>query len=150
MTGYGVRALREEECDTIAGWRYDGRYSTYEFDGERPDGDNGYHAVVDAGDHLIGFCCFGAEARVPGVMDEPGVVDVGYGMQPDLMGQGRGRPFVDAILAFALEELEPERFRALVLDWNRRSRRACENAGFEVTGAITNDSGTFMILERKP
>lgn len=144
---YHVRDLRPEEVAEVAGWRYPDEYATYELD-EPPDPAAGYFAVEDDVGRLVGSCCFGAEARVPGVEAEPGVVDIGYGMRPDLVGQGRGRPFVAAILTFARDRYAPDRFRALVLDWNERSRAACRGAGFEEVGEVTTDQGRFVILER--
>lgn len=147
-TTYRVRTLTTDECDAIAGWRYPGRYATYDLDDGAPDPADGFFAVDDDHGRLIGYCCFGAEARVPGVDAEAHVVDVGYGMRPDLIGQGRARPFISAILTFALEHFDVERFRALVLDWNQRSVATCRRAGFEPTGEVTTDAGRFVVLER--
>lgn len=142
-----VRDLRPAEAAEVAGWRYPDEYATYELD-EPPDPAAGYFAVEDDDGHLVGYCCFGAEARVSGVEAEPGVVDVGYGMRPGLVGQGRGRTFVAAILTFARDRYAPERFRALVLDWNQRSLAACRRAGFEEVGEAATDEGRFVVLER--
>lgn len=142
-----VRPLDDGEGALIESWRYPGRYATYDFDG-RPSAALGFHAVVDD-DVLVGYCCFGAEARVPGVDEATGVVDVGYGMAPDLMGHGRGRAFLDAIVDFALRTYGPTRLRALVLDWNHRSQRALANAGFVQTDEVHVDSSRFVVLERR-
>jgi [ribosomal protein S18]-alanine N-acetyltransferase len=97
-----VRALTSEDAATIASWRYPGRYATYD-ETEVPSAARGIWAVHD-GEELVGSCCFGDAARVPGATAEPGIVDVGWGMRPDLMGQGLGREFIGAILAFARKE----------------------------------------------
>jgi ribosomal-protein-alanine N-acetyltransferase len=141
-----VRPLTDLECELIAGWRYPGRYATYEFD-HPPSAALGYHAVVDEHDALIGYCCFGAEARVPGVDATTDVIDVGYGMAPELMGHGRGRAFVDAIVGFASRTYGPAHLRALVLDWNHRSRRTLEHAGFAETGDVLVGPARFVVLE---
>lgn len=146
--GYRVRELTSDEADEIGRWTYEGRDVTYEFDDGPPDPADGYHAVEDGQGRLVGYCCFGAEARVPGIDAVPGVVDVGYGMRPDLVGQGRGRPFLAAILDHARTLEAPDRFRALVLDWNQRSRATCRNAGFTEVGEATTDQGRFVVLER--
>lgn len=144
---YRVRALTAQESDAIVGWRYEGRYATYEVD-EAPAPADGYFAVEDSRGLMVGYCCYGAEARVPGIGPEAGVVDVGYGMRPDRVGQGHARPFVAAILAFASQRFDVERFRALVLDWNQRSLAACHRAGFTQVGEVTTDAGRFVVLER--
>lgn len=148
MAGYHVRGLRSDECDEIASWHYEGRYATYEFDDGPPDPADGFFAIVDSRDQLVGYCCYGVEARVPGVDVVEAVIDVGYGMRPDLVGHGRGRRFLAAILDFGVQRFEGERFRALVLDWNHRSLAVCRNAGFEETGDVTTDLGRFIVLER--
>jgi ribosomal-protein-alanine N-acetyltransferase len=147
MNQYHVRALTASECDAIGTWRYPGRYATYAFDDGPPDPADGFFGVAD-GDRLVGYCCFGPEARVPGVEEVPGVVDVGYGMDPALVGQGRARPFVAAILDFAARQYTATTFRALVLDWNDRSRAACRNAGFAPAGEVVTDVGRFVVFER--
>jgi [ribosomal protein S18]-alanine N-acetyltransferase len=142
-----VRPLTEAHAKAIAGWRYAGRYSTYDVKGIlTPAG--GYWAVVDDGE-LVGYCCFGPPARVPGVDEENDTLDVGYGMRPDLVGQGRGREFVSAVLAFAVERFAPPRLRLLVLTWNERSRRVGEALGFEQERVASSIEGDFLVLVRK-
>lgn len=146
--GYRVRDLTSDEVDDIGRWAYEGRDATYEFDDGPPDPADGYHAVEADDGMFVGYCCFGAEARVPGIDAVPGTVDIGYGMHPDLVGQGRGRRFLAAILDHARVHEAPERFRALVLDWNQRSLATCRNAGFTEVGVVTTDQGHFVVLER--
>ena len=85
---------------------------------------------------------------MPGVAESTGVVDVGYGMAPELMGAGRGRAFVDAIVEFVVRTHGPTRMRALVLDWNHRSQRVLENAGFVETDEVRVGPACFIVLER--
>jgi [ribosomal protein S18]-alanine N-acetyltransferase len=73
--GLAVRRLTSADAEAIAGWRYPGRESTYD-ELERVTPERGYWAVT-RGDELVGKCCFGAAARVPGVEDEEGTLDVG-------------------------------------------------------------------------
>ena len=141
-----IRQLTPSEAETIAGWRYPGPYSTYDVDDPSVLGRD-HWAVIDDGS-LLGYCCFGAPARVDGAHEEPGVLDVGYGMAPDLMGGGRGHRFVEAILAFALEEYRPERLRVYVLDWNERSKSVAERHGFEAASHLENAEGRFLVLAR--
>jgi RimJ/RimL family protein N-acetyltransferase len=137
-----VRELSDADVRDIVTWRYEGRYATYDVTGGVSPG-LGYFAV-DHEARLVGYCCFGAEARVPGVDEEPGTLDVGYGMRPELMGRGLGRSFVGSILAFGVSRFEPSRLRMLVLRWNERSRRTAERHGFAVVGA----QGDFDVLAR--
>ena len=138
-----LRPLTDADAAELVRWRYPGRYSTYNFAG---DEDLSSHYAAEEDDALVGYCCFGAEARVDGMRDEPGVLDVGWGLRPDLMGQGRGPAFIETILTLAGELYGPERFRVAVLDWNERSQRAALSAGFEASGAV--QGGRFLLFER--
>jgi ribosomal-protein-alanine N-acetyltransferase len=141
-----VRPLTEADGEAIAGWRYPGRYSTY----DAHEVFTPAHAAwaVDDGAELVGFCCFGHEARVPGVGEEAGTLDVGYGMRPDLMGRGIGRTFVGAILDFGIREFSPRRLRLLILDWNERSRRVAEALGFTQERVAPSTEGNFIVMVR--
>jgi ribosomal-protein-alanine N-acetyltransferase len=141
-----VRRLTESDAAAIATWRYPGRYATYDV-GEIVNPERGFWAVDHDAD-LVGYCCFGNEARVPGVVEEDGVLDVGYGMRPDLMGHGLGGVFVEAILDFALERHTPQRLRLLILDWNDRSRRVAETLGFQRQGVQKSPGGDFLVMTR--
>jgi [ribosomal protein S18]-alanine N-acetyltransferase len=141
-----VRGLVSADAEAISTWRYPGRDSTYDVNHVVAP-ELGYWAV-SRGDELVGYCCFGLAARVPGVDEEEGTLDVGYGLRPDLVGQGLGRAFVRAILAFADREIAPARFRLLILDWNRRSQKVAAALGFREEGSVTSDEGRFLVLTR--
>jgi [ribosomal protein S18]-alanine N-acetyltransferase len=141
-----VRALRRAESATIASWRYPGGYSTYDVDDPSILARD-HWAVTDAGE-LVGYCCFGAPARVAGAEEEPGAVDVGYGMAPDRMGRGHGHRFVAAVLDFALERYDPMRFRLYVLEWNKRSRKVAERHGFTLESVLESSEGRFVVMVR--
>jgi RimJ/RimL family protein N-acetyltransferase len=141
-----IRGLASADAEAIASWRYPGRYSTYDVDD--PSVLASDHWVVTEAGELIGYCCFGAAARVPGAEQQPGTLDVGYGVAPDLMGQGLGRRFVDAVLDFAFERYHPARLRLFILDWNERSRKVAEWLGFEVESVLDSDEGRFLMMVR--
>ena len=143
-----VRALTADDALEVASWRYPGRDSTYDVL-EPPSAEDGFWAVEHEGE-LLGYCCFGAEARVPGVHEDARTLDIGYGMRPERVGTGLGPAFVAEIVRFGVEAFEPRRLRVVILDWNERSRRAAEGLGFVEVGAVTNDGGTFLLLERDP
>jgi RimJ/RimL family protein N-acetyltransferase len=140
-----ARELSVEEAERPLGWRYPEPFATY--DAEGPLGrDRGYFAVEAEHGELVGYGCVGAEARVPGVEEEPGTVDVGYGMRPDLVGRGLGREFVGAVLAHVAEAHPTARLRMSILGWNVRSRRVAEAHGFVVVA----QAGEFEVLVREP
>jgi [ribosomal protein S18]-alanine N-acetyltransferase len=132
---------------TISSWRYPGEYSTYDVDDPSVlEADT--WAVTEEGE-LVGYCCFGVPARVGDAVEEPGTLDVGYGLAPDLMGHGRGDRFVGAVLEFALERFDPERFRLYVLEWNQRSRKVAARHGFVVESAVASGEGPFLVMVRE-
>jgi [ribosomal protein S18]-alanine N-acetyltransferase len=142
-----VRPLTSDDAVAIARWRYPGRYSTYDV-GEVVDSGRGFWSVSHDGE-LVGYCCFGAEARVPGAVEEEGTVDVGYGIRPDLVGHGMGRAFVGAVCDFAVTSFDPQRLRLLILDWNERSLSVARTLGFHSQGLIHSTEGAFLVMTRK-
>jgi RimJ/RimL family protein N-acetyltransferase len=139
-----ARELTAEEAERPLDWHYPEPYETY--DAAWPLGNGrGFFAVDDDSGELVGYGCVGAEARVPGVDAEEGTIDVGYGMRPDLTGQGRGREFVGAVIAHAAAEDPTARLRMSILRWNDRSRRVAESHGFRVVAQV----GEFDVLVRE-
>ncbi len=129
--------LTGAQARAVSGWRYEGQYSLYDGDPhcvERLlDPTNRYHGVT-ADDHsqLIGFCCFGPDARVPGFAYDEDALDIGAGLRPDLTGRGLGAQLVEKTLAFAAVEFSPTRYRATVACFNERALTMAERCGFHV------------------
>jgi ribosomal-protein-alanine N-acetyltransferase len=148
---YRVRDLTDDDLAEIEGWRYDGPWSVYDSEG-RLDPAFGYWAVEGEDGRLAGFGCLGEEARVPGLGDAEGTLDVGVGMRPDLVGRGSGVRFATAFLDFAAGQVAADRFRVVVKDWNSRSLRLVERLGFTPTGThqVRRDGSTeaYLVLER--
>lgn len=133
------RPVTEVEAREILTWRYPMPYQVYD------PGPGAYNALLDpryryvAGfdedNVLVGFFCFGLDARVPGELGpgeaaDPDTLDVGLGMRPDLTGLGYGLEFVTAGLAYGREHFHPARFRLAVLTFNRRAIAVYVRAGF--------------------
>jgi ribosomal-protein-alanine N-acetyltransferase len=149
--------LHLEHAQQILTWRYDPPYDLYdqtEF-GLRGllNPDFRYHIVVDGIEEVVGYCCFGEDARVPGGdydKGEPEVLDLGVSLRPDLTGRGYGTGFVRAILEFASQEYQPDVFRVTVAVFNQRSLKTFRKLGFQDTGSFTRDmmSLDFIQLEK--
>jgi len=141
-----VLPLTASQARTIASWRYPGAYATYDF-AAADELARDHWAVIESGE-LVGYCCFGPPARVPGAHERPGTLDLGYGLAPERMAQHAGRRFVGAILEFAEKRFEVDQFRLYILDWNRRSQKVAEALGFAFESILKSGEGTFMVFVR--
>jgi len=144
---YELRPLTAEQGEEMAQWRYPGPWAIYDVTGPL-DPAEGFWSVLDGSGDVVGYACFGFEARVPGLAECPGVLDVGVGMRPDLTGQGRGREFAEAVLAHGHAVSGIARLRAVVQDWNARSRRLLSGLGFVETGTHAVGDVTYVVYER--
>jgi len=152
-----IRPLTAADAEQVRRWRYDGPWSVYD---SRPDDPpitsaDGYHTIADAADGtFLGYVCVGTEARVPGLAEDPALLDVGVGMRPDLVGQGHGQRFGAAALAYADRLAGGRPLRAVVQTWNRRSLRLTERLGFVEAGQHMAMQGgkrvEYVVLVRQP
>jgi ribosomal-protein-alanine N-acetyltransferase len=137
---FTLTRITRADAQAISRWRYDEPYSAY--DGNPASVASlletrySYHSVHDAHEELVGYFCFGEDARVQagkqlGLYEREDALDIGLGMRPDLTGQGLGKEFVQAGFRFAKAEYDPSAFRLTVATFNRRAIRVYERAGFE-------------------
>ena len=139
-------SMDRASAEAIVAWRYEEPYSIY--DGE-PDGvetllnpEYRYYTTENEAGEMVGFCCFGPDARVPGGgYADADALDVGAGMRPNLTGQGFGADFVGAILDFGAETFSPSALRVTIATFNERAIRVCERAGFERVETFRGGSG---------
>jgi ribosomal-protein-alanine N-acetyltransferase len=122
---YRLRPTTRSDADLFCTWRYGGLYAMYDQRAELRanylEPSFRYHSISDSAGALVGFCCFGADARVLGIAYEDGALDIGLGMAPALTGQGRGADFVAAIVDFATLKFQPLALRLTVAAFNRRA-----------------------------
>jgi ribosomal-protein-alanine N-acetyltransferase len=140
-------------------WRYEPPYDFYNPNPDKAeetvqwflDPRNAYYAITGDVDEFVGYCCFGADARVPGGDYSTDALDIGLGMRPDLTGQGRGSDFIAAIVDFAQCTFGPQALRVTVAAFNRRAMRVYERAGFERVQTFWRSGGDveFVILVSK-
>jgi [ribosomal protein S18]-alanine N-acetyltransferase len=130
--------MTAEDARQIAQWQYEGRSAVYNLPSAEPLLDDlaDYLAVTSAS-RLVGFCCTDDAARVPGMSAEAHTLDVGFGMEPALVGQGHGHVFGGAVLVFVTSTHPGMKLRAVVQDWNQRSARLLHRLGFVDVGELT-------------
>lgn len=153
-----IKPLTQDQIAEFISWQYDGPYAMYSMTGEDEaelisffeDPTNGYFAIVDETDLLLGFCNFGEDAQVPGGDYSTDAIDVGMGMRPDLTGQGQGVDYAQAVFDFAQKQYPGQSFRATIAEFNQRARKVCLNHGFQVVDRFerTSDKRPFIILMR--
>ena len=148
MSGFTFRELTRSDADEIARWKYAEPYSIY--DGGDADRllQYTYFTGLDEEGNVVGFCCFGEDARVPGLSKEDGVLDVGAGLRPDLTGIGLGGPFLREACRFGGELYAPERFRVVIAAFNRRAQMVAHALGFERAGTLRNGENEFVVMLR--
>jgi RimJ/RimL family protein N-acetyltransferase len=162
-SAYVVRSMTEEDAVAIAAWRYAPPYDVYNPDGDALelirffcDPANDYHAVYGdshrqraGGTELLGYCCYGADARVPGGVYPEEALDIGVGMRPDLTGGGRGHDFIGAIIAYGLTRYRPPLLRVTIAAFNERSQRVFRGHGFTPVRRFTRTTAApqdFVIM----
>jgi [ribosomal protein S18]-alanine N-acetyltransferase len=141
-----VRPLTIDHGMDIAMWRYPGPWAVYD-SLQTPRPDEGYWAVCDAADRLVGFCCLGDAARPAGLDPTPGVLDVAIGLRPELTGQGWGGELGRAAVAYAARVSDGRRIRCAVRDWNDRALDAARAAGFEPAAEHEVAGERYRVLE---
>ncbi len=154
-----VRPMDAEAAEAVLSWRYVSPYDIYNLvlEGDERaraqafflDAFNGYHRIDGAKGELLAFCCFGADAQVPGGDYTSPALDVGLGLRPDLTGRGLGATFARAALAFGAERYRPVTWRVTIAAFNLRAQRVWHGLGFQRYSAFeANHGGRFVILFR--
>jgi RimJ/RimL family protein N-acetyltransferase len=143
--------LTEADANEIAKWRYGDAYSLYDVDdAERLlDPAYEYHAAVGRDDELVGYCCFGADARVPGLGEDADVLDVGGALRPDLTGIGLGAGFLRAACRLGEELHNPGAYRVVIAAFNKRAQRVAYALGFERVGVHSVDGREYVLMQRR-
>jgi RimJ/RimL family protein N-acetyltransferase len=160
MSSLHFTPITPEEAREVLSWRYPELPTLYNPAPDELEHDievlltpaYNYYAVRSATGLLVGFCCYGSDAQVPGGdYSLRGAVDVGLGMNPELIGHGLSHPFLAAILDWGRHCFMPDYFRATVAGVNARSQAMFARAGFLVTQRFrppNEDLHEFLVMLR--
>ena len=150
------KPLDEASVREIFTWQYPPPYDIYNLPAEKVeqnlsfflDPRNRYYGLWDSSGRLEAFCVFGLDARVPGGVYSRDALDIGFGLRPDLTGQGFGHRYLKAVLDYAIARCNPAAFRVTIADFNQRARRAWEKLGFQYqeTFPRKTDQKPFIIM----
>jgi enoyl-CoA hydratase/carnithine racemase/RimJ/RimL family protein N-acetyltransferase len=146
---FRVRQLTIEDGMDLASWSRPGAWHI-EDALEAPEPDEGYWAVVDRDDLLLGFCCVGAAARVPGAPQDDDVIDVAIGIRPQLAGRRWSGELGRAAVEYAASVALDRRLRTTVPEWNEVGRRAAQQAGFKWVASRAWSHQQYEIFEQTP
>ena len=148
--------MKESSARAIVLWRYESPYDVYNHElGEIEeslqvylDPKHHYYCMIVREHGLVGFCCFGSDAQVPGGDYSTSALDIGMGIRPDLTGQRNGSDYAKAVLEFAQRTFAPEIFRVTIAQFNKRAQRVWENAGFKLTQEFQKQksNNNFVIM----
>ncbi|MDM5157076.1 GNAT family protein [Bacillus sp. DX1.1] len=150
-----VHKLTEKEAKVINTWKYEERYSLYNFSGSEETLnellDGTYYGCCNEQEELIGYFCCGENARVPGGREAKlytgeRIVDIGLGMKPALTGKGMGISFLQTGLQFVKEEFQPKVIRLSVATFNKRAVTLYKKAGFKTGPTFVSRKREFMLM----
>lgn len=150
-----IRPFRKGEAHAVASWAYEPPYDWYDGDPTHfedylavDDNRYGYYAIAARDpEEVIGFCCFGPEARVSGQEAVEGVLDIGGGVRPDRLSVGIATALFPDIINFA-RTFSPTHIRTAIASFNERSTRLCLSAGFTVVRRFDGPGKEFYELLR--
>jgi [ribosomal protein S18]-alanine N-acetyltransferase len=144
---------------TISEWRYSPPYDFYNPDENTIVGfvdgmlnaTFQYYSVWNKDNQMIGYCCFGEDARVLGGDYSDDALDVGGGLRPDLTGQGFGAPFIESVFKFGTACFSPQVLRTTVAAFNLRAIKVCEKVGCIQSSWFFNTQldQSFVILKKR-
>ncbi len=149
-----ITAMTKEYARTIFRWKYDDIYSFYDHKEGNINGymDGTHFACTNADGELVGYFCFGEDARIPTIEEnvyDNGFLDIGLGLRPDLCGKKYGALFLNDGMDYAQNMLNAEKFRLSVATFNERAIKVYKKAGFYVELEVTNSyfKNKFFIMK---
>jgi len=151
-----ITKMTDEYAKSISRWKYDDIYSFYNHNENDTSGylDGTHFACTNEGGELIGYFCYGKEARIPtveeNVYDEE-FIDIGLSLRPDLCGKGYGLTFFNSGLDYARDVFNTKSLRLSVATFNERAIKLYTKAGFYIDQEVTNSyyNNKFFIMKYK-
>lgn len=121
-------------------WKYDGIYSFYDMTADEEDykefvdeerrNENDHYEALES-NALIGFFC---------VIPQASSAEIGLGMRPDICGKGKGKQFLEQILAFIERNYKFDKLIMNVATFNQRAIKVYHSCGFQDSEIINRSS----------
>lgn len=150
--------LETEQALAILTWRYPHPYDCYNFDTDTAQADlsyllnpeNAFFAILNRQGELEGYCSFGLDGQVPGGDYSADALDIGMGIRPDLVGQGRGKYYAQAVAQHGLEHCDARQLRVTIATFNKRAQRVWATLGFKPVTTFTKTYGgrSFVVMSK--
>ena len=152
-----IEKMTVSQARHILTWKYDKPYDFY--NNEETDEaleemlDGSYYALLNKQNDVVGFFCIGKNAQVP-IGHQFGVyvdnfVDMGLGMNPNLVGKGHGTAFCTYIIQIIEKQYVGKPIRLTVAKFNKRAIHLYEKLGFVKVAEFTSNSIDFMTMIKK-
>ena len=133
------RPLMKESALAILKWHYISPYDCYNFNANTTSEDlyylldrkNAFFALLSVQGQLEGYCSFGSDGQVDGGCYSTKALDIGMGIRPDLVGQGRGKLYAQAVVKYGINGYVVEQLRVTIAQFNKRAQRVWQQLGFE-------------------
>lgn len=131
--------LEKEHALAIINWRYSFPYDYYNFDADTVQEDlhylidtkNNFWAILNLQGELEGYCSFGADGQVQGGDYSAEALDIGMGIRPDLVGQGHGKQYAQAVMEHGTSQYRVKQLRVTIAEFNKRAQQVWAKLGFE-------------------
>ena len=151
-----ILAMTPEYARLLSLWKYEGIYSFYDHNEKNIEGymDGTHYACTNEDGELIGYFCFGNDARIPTIeknVYDDNFIDIGLGLKPNLCGKGFGLSFINLGLEYAEKFLQAKCFRLSVAAFNVRAIKVYTKIGFVIDCEVTNSyfKNKFYIMKYK-
>jgi ribosomal-protein-alanine N-acetyltransferase len=149
--------LIEGEAREIVRWHYSPPYDLYNIAPDDHEAtiayflnpENHCYAIREADGTFLGYGSLGVDAQVPGGDYQMEALDLGIGIRPELTGQGEGKRFLAALVAFAkAQDPAPPHLRVTVAGFNERAQRLVRGGGFTEVQRFTRpaDGVEFVVF----
>ncbi|MED4016245.1 GNAT family N-acetyltransferase [Sutcliffiella cohnii] len=107
-----------------------------------------YYTILDENKQLVGFFCIGEGAQVPTTDYNYNnlFVDIGFGLKPDLTGQGSGDDFLSFIMEQAKRMGNCKNLRLTVASFNERAIHLYKKHKFTETTRFLFHGTEFIVM----
>lgn len=127
---YRFELINEEFFDQLIQWHYEDEYSCYDMEDKLTT----INKLFDLEEYDF-FVGLGIDDEVIGYMEcffKDGVLEVGHGLNPMMIGQGLSYDFIESSIEFAVEyyDYTGEVIRILIEPFNKRAFKVYTRVGF--------------------